>query len=106
MGRLREIVTLVNNTPSVNITLHTLETFLAVAEDEGLTVTEYARKLQTSLNTVSRQLLDLGIRNRKKEPGWNLVEPTRDPMNLRSKPYRLTPKGRALASKIADIMVR
>lgn len=106
MGRLREIANLVTDATSVNITMHTVETFLAVAEEEGLNVTEYARKMGASLNTVSRQLLDLGIRNRKGEPGWNLVVPVTDPMDLRSKSYRLTSEGRELVKKIAAIVHR
>lgn len=69
-------------------------------------MTEYARKMGASLNTVRRQLLDLGIRNRKGEPGWNLVVPVTDPMDLRSKSYRLTSEGRELVKKIAAIVHR
>lgn len=106
MGRMREIAQIITEVMSVNVTMHTVETFLAMAEDEGLTVTEYARKLGTSLNTVSRQLLDLGIRNRKGEPGWRLVEPYIDPQDLRSKSYRLTLEGRQLANRIKAILDR
>lgn len=112
MGRLREIANLVTDNMSVNITMHTLETLLAVAEDEGLTITEYAKKLRTSMNTVSRQLLDLGDRGRpdkktgQAKPGFKLVEPVIDPMDLRSKTYRLTPKGRNFVNSIVNILER
>ncbi|MFC3214603.1 helix-turn-helix domain-containing protein [Novosphingobium panipatense] len=81
-----------------------VEAFLKVAQNEGVTLTELADKLGTNVSTASRQLLDLGERNRKREPGYQLVTREPDPMNLRTNRYSLTPKGRLLAQEVVSIM--
>lgn len=81
-----------------------LQAFIEVATNEGLTLTELADRLGTNVSTASRQLLDLGERNRKMEPGYGLVHRETDPMNLRVNRYTLTPKGRLLVKELADIM--
>lgn len=81
-----------------------VQAFLAVAANEGKTLTELAEVLGTNLSTASRQLLDLGDRNRKMEQGYMLVDRQVDPMNLRINRYTLTPKGRLLIKELASIM--
>jgi hypothetical protein len=49
---------------------------------------------------VSRNLLDIGERNRHMEEGFGLVAARNNPMNLREKEYFLTDKGRALLHSI------
>lgn len=78
--------------------------FNAVAMNEGITLTELANILGTNVSTASRQLLDLGERNRKMEQGYMLVDRKQDPNNLRVNRYTLTPKGRLLFQEIASIM--
>lgn len=48
-------------------------TFLAVAADEGLTVTALATKRGVGTSIMSRHLQDLGSVNRHKKPGLGLV---------------------------------
>lgn len=81
-----------------------VQAFLTVALNEGKTLTEIAEVLGTNVSTASRQLLDLGERNRKREPGYMLIEVQSDPMNLRINRYALTPKGRLLLRELAQIM--
>lgn len=81
-----------------------MQAFLAVALNEGKTLTEIAEQLGSNLSTASRQLLDLGDRNRKLEPGYMLVDRKVDPMNLRVNRYTLTPKGKLLYQELAQIM--
>ena len=81
-----------------------VQAFLAVALTEGHTLTEIAEVLGTNISTASRQLLDLGERNRRMEPGYQLVESRADPMNLRTNRYTLSPKGRMLAKELVDIL--
>ncbi len=81
-----------------------VQAFLAVATNEGRTLTEIAENLGTNISTASRQLLDLGDRNRKMAPGYQLVDRQVDPMNLRVNRYTLTPKGRILIQELASIM--
>ena len=81
-----------------------VQAFPAVAMHEGKTLTEIAEVLGTNISTASRQLLDLGERNRKMEPGYMLIDRKVDPMNLRVNRYTLTPKGRLLIKELAQIM--
>jgi DNA-binding MarR family transcriptional regulator len=53
-----------------------------------------------SLSTMSRNLLDMGDRNRHMEKGFGLVTSRNKPMNLREKEYFLTDKGRAVIFQI------
>jgi DNA-binding MarR family transcriptional regulator len=77
-------------------------TFIAVALDEGKSMSEYALKLGLPQSTVSRHLLDLGPRNRKKGPGLELLRPERDPEDFRRWTQHLTPKGRELIRRVID----
>lgn len=79
-------------------------TFLLVALHDGISVTEVADLAGFRLATASRHLLDLGERNRKKEPGLGLVKSEVDPDELRRKIYTLTPKGRNLYNTILNAM--
>lgn len=81
-----------------------VQAFLAVATNEGKTLTELAEVLGTNMSTASRQFLDLGERNRKMEPGYQLINREVDPMNLRINRYTLTPKGRLLVKELAAII--
>jgi hypothetical protein len=77
-----------------------IEAFLLVALQEGLSVSEYAERAGISMSTMSRNLLDVGDRNRHMEEGYGLVTGRHNPMNLREKEYFLTDKGRALVHKV------
>lgn len=87
-----------------NIPAQMLQTFMAVAMNEGKSLTEIADIVSANLSTASRHLLELGDRNRRMEPGYGLVARTPDPMNLRQNSYSLTPKGRLLLTSIIKIM--
>jgi len=77
-----------------------VQAFFLVAEKEGLSVAEYAKRAGMSPTTMSRNLLDLGERDRKFEEGAGLVEGRDNVLNLREKIYTLSPKGRALLTTI------
>jgi DNA-binding MarR family transcriptional regulator len=79
-------------------------TFLAIAEKDNQTVTEVAERVNAPLSTASRHLLDLADRNRQGGPGLGLVIGQNDPMNLRHRHYRLTPKGKVVASGIIHVL--
>ena len=86
-------------------TLSLAHTFVTVLLNEGKSLTELAEIMGSSVPTASRNVLDLGDRNRKKEEGYKLVKSTPDPMNLRQNRYALTPKGRLLADQLLQIMI-
>lgn len=67
--------------------------FLAVATDEGNSVTYYAEKLGINQTTMSRHLLDIGPSNRNHTEGYGLIDFRVDPLERRKHQYFLTPKG-------------
>jgi DNA-binding MarR family transcriptional regulator len=81
-------------------------TFLLVATYEGKGVQEYADLAGVGQTTMSRHLLDLGARNRHMKAGFGLVESRAADTDLRKHRIALTPKGRALARRLAEVMAR
>lgn len=70
--------------------------FLEVAADEGKGVAEYAAKLNISPTVMTRNLLDIGERNRQREEGYGLITQERDLFDLRKHNARVVPKGKAV----------
>jgi DNA-binding MarR family transcriptional regulator len=70
--------------------------FLTVAAEEGQGVVEYAGQLEISATVMTRNLLDIGDRNRQREPGLGLITQERDLYDLRKHNARITVKGKAL----------
>ena len=87
-----------------SMTIQVAHTFLLAAMHEGKSLTEIAQLSGFRFPTVSRNILDLGPRNRKREPGLGLVLTVTDPMELRRKQVQLTDKGRALLNQLNGIM--
>lgn len=77
-----------------------VQAYLLVAQKEGQTVTELAKRADQPITTMSRNLLDMGERNRYFEEGAGLVVGQDNVLNRREKLYGLTPKGRALLASI------
>lgn len=85
---------------SPTMPLQLAQTFVLVMLNEGTSLVELCRITGFAQSTMSRHLLDLGMKNRMGEPGHGLVEGKIDPHELRRKMFTLTPKGRALARTI------
>ena len=85
-----------------NVPSQVIQALLAVAQNEGQPLSDYARLLGTNLSTASRQFHDLGERNRKMEPGYKLIERQVDPSDLRVNRYFLTTKGRLLVRSLFE----
>src|SRR5512139_124364 len=79
-------------------------TFMMVALDEGKAIGEYAVKSGVSPSVMSRHVLDIGMRQRNMEPGFDLVMTKPNIHNLREHSVWLTDKGRALYHKICRRM--
>jgi len=77
-----------------------IEAFLRVSLKEGQSVIAYAKDADMSPTTMSRNLLDLGERDRKGDEGAGLIEGFEDILDRRQKAYRLTAKGKALLATI------
>ena len=54
------------------MSIQVAHTFILVAMHEGKSITEIATLAGFRFPTVSRNILDLGVRNRKREPGLGL----------------------------------
>jgi DNA-binding MarR family transcriptional regulator len=81
-----------------------LEAFILVVLHEGKSLKDLCQISGQPQSTLSRHLLDLGVRTRRREPGLGLVEWRIDPYELRKKQYLLTPKGRELAGRLLKIL--
>lgn len=104
LRKMDRVLTQVRSSIDPSVPAQLVQTFIAVALDEGKSLTEYAQDIGAQKGTASRHLLDLGDRNRKMEPGYNLVDRAQHPTNLRTNVYTLTAKGKLLAKQIAEIL--
>jgi DNA-binding MarR family transcriptional regulator len=77
---------------------------LLVGMEEGKGVTEYAAKVNISPTVMTRNLLDIGDRNRQREAGLGLITAERDLFDLRKHNAKVTPKGKALAHHVAMVL--
>jgi DNA-binding MarR family transcriptional regulator len=75
-------------------------TFMLVALEEGLGVSEYAERANVAQTVMTRHLLDIGLQTRTREPGLGLVMQRPAPMDMRKHQAFLTPKGKALLHKL------
>lgn len=88
-----------------DMTVSLARTFLAVAAEEGLTGKDLEQRLGMSQGSVSRHLLDLSQRNRRMEPGLDLIEWRLAERDFRVKHWHLTAAGKKLRSKLAGFGV-
>jgi|HubBroStandDraft_5_1064220.scaffolds.fasta_scaffold64269_3 DNA-binding MarR family transcriptional regulator len=86
--------------PVRDLPVNKLMTLLTVAQKQGLTVDDYAKRAGISPTTMSRHLLDLGQVDRNQDAGLGLVEGRVNVTNQRERVYELTAKGRALLTKV------
>lgn len=70
--------------------------FLLVCLHEGKPLKEIATLADVGVPTMSRQLIDLGARNRRMEPGYMLIEQRQNPLNMRENQYSISLKGKHL----------
>lgn len=80
--------------------LRFVQAYLLVAQKEGQSVTDLAKRADMPVTTMSRTLLDMGDRNRYFEEGAGLVVGEDNAFNRRERLYSLTHKGRALLASI------
>lgn len=80
--------------------LQYIRAFLLVCEEEGLAISEYARRSGVSLSVMSRHMRDIGDIDRYQEEGMGLVTTRQDPLDRRNTQALLTDKGRVLMHRI------
>jgi DNA-binding MarR family transcriptional regulator len=86
-----------------DMTVSLARTFLAVAAEEGLTGKDLEQRLSMSQGSISRHLLDLSQRNRRMEPGLDLIEWRLAERDFRVKHWFLTSAGKKLRSKLQGV---
>lgn len=91
---------------SLHMPIGQLMAFLVVALNEGKSMKELTKIANSNISTMSRQLIDLGQRNRRMEPGYMLIEQRQNPMNLRENQYSVTLKGNHLLKGILKHLKR
>jgi DNA-binding MarR family transcriptional regulator len=84
------------------IPISSLHAFLLVAQQEGLSVNEYAQHAGVSKSVMSRTLREIGDIGHGVK---GLVTSRRRPMNLRCKEVFLTPKGHETVRRIDEVLV-
>lgn len=83
------------------VPVHLVSAFLRVALHEGKSTRQYADDSGVSPSVMSRHLLDVGPKLRTGDEGLGLVQAKQAPENLRRNEMVLSPKGVALARRIA-----
>ena len=91
---------------SIHMPVGQLMAFLVVAMNEGKAMKDLVKIADSNVSTMSRQLIDLGQRNRRMEPGYMLIEQRQNPMNLRENQYSVTLKGNHLLKGILKHLKR
>jgi DNA-binding MarR family transcriptional regulator len=74
--------------------------FIIAQAEDGMSLTDIAKKAGIGLATASRNIAALGKINRKREEGLHLIESFEDPMERRKKIIRLTAKGKTTIKRI------
>lgn len=78
--------------------------FLMVAQEEGLTVSEYAERAKVGQTVMTRWLFDIGSHSRTRDPGLGLVTQRSDPNDLRRHQTFLTQKGKEMAYDLIRVL--
>ena len=84
-----------------DMSVQTIMVLLTVVMHEGCTIKEIKDRVGFSYASASRNVAALSKWHRLKRPGYDLVEATADPYELRRKLVKLTPKGKEMARRLA-----
>jgi DNA-binding MarR family transcriptional regulator len=106
LEQLRGLLFAINPFLALNgrMPLRCVQAFLAVAVYPGESVSGYAKRCRLSVSTMSRNLLDIGPRNRNFGDGLGLLQSRDNPDNRRERIYALTPAGLALLNKVLSAL--
>ncbi|MBY3335517.1 winged helix-turn-helix transcriptional regulator [Rhizobium laguerreae] len=87
------------------MSVQTFEVFLVIASKDGIPSSEIRKITGIPQPSVSRALGDLGEKAvRRDAEGLKLIKTERDPNDMRNVVCFLTPKGKLLAARIAQLM--
>lgn len=103
LRKVRRLMALLRSSIDPNVPASLIQAYLDVGLKDGQSLTEIADRGNVNISTASRHLLDLGERNRRKEPGHGLVIREIDAEELRKNSYSLSPRGKLLREQIISI---
>lgn len=83
---------------------HTAAVLIYIAMHPGSTTADIAAATGLAQASISRNTMELGKMNRRKQPGMNLVSDQEDPTERRRKIYFLTPKGQRVVASLIQTM--
>lgn len=89
---------------TMEVPLPVVQTFLTAARYEGKTVNELVELTNGNRSTTSRHLLDLSENLRNGNPGYGLLDRVRNPTDLRSVVFVVTPRGKTILAQFKDVM--
>ncbi|HYE53042.1 MAG TPA: winged helix DNA-binding protein [Azospirillaceae bacterium] len=78
--------------------------FLTIAQNEGMSIRDLSERLGIAQSSASRNVAALSKWHSFGKAGHDLIEAVEDPRERRRKIVTLTPKGRALAERLGDLL--
>jgi hypothetical protein len=103
LRRLLKVIEFVRS-HNAELPIQTLGCFVAIALEEGQTITGVGNKLGLSQSSASRNVSELTERSWKKVEGLKIAEYHQSYENIAQKTLHLTHKGRTWAEQMSDIM--
>lgn len=84
--------------------MQTIQTYLYITKHGEVPLSDLEKVTGLSQSAVSRNVAKLGQGLTARDPGFGLVEAYEDPNFRRRKLVRLTPRGKALAQEVANVL--
>lgn len=82
---------------------HTINIFVMVCMNPGITMKDLGNRLGVSQATMSRNIAALGKVHRLNRPGYDLLQAEEDPVERRRKIVNLTAKGKRVKESLEAI---
>lgn len=83
---------------------HTINIFVMVCLNPGITMKDLGERLGVSQATMSRNIAALGKVHRLNRPGYDLLQAEEDPVERRRKIVNLTAKGKRVKESLEAIL--
>lgn len=82
---------------------HTINIFVMVCMNPGITMKDLGNRLGVSQATMSRNIAALGKVHRLNRPGYDLLQAEEDPVERRRKVVNLTAKGKRVKESLEAV---
>lgn len=82
---------------------HTINIFVMVCMNPGITMKDLGNRLGVSQATMSRNIAALGKVHRLNRPGYDLLQAEEDPIERRRKVVNLTAKGKRVKESLEAV---